>query len=261
MNKRKKETTDLPASNGHVPKRVVFTMGGKGGTGKTTFMTSLCEYYNRIGVPYDLLDLDMENKLHGSLSHFFPRAKKLDPTTETGLDFYLDILRSDIDVLLADQGAGQGALTYKWFDTIYDELRHLGYPLHFTAVGVVTYDPATVESVLSWASHLGDRVDYLLVKNSLREGSGFPGLELEPAARFLKRFQPAIVDMSLRVAEYEQAARLHGLTPGAVAEGKVEVQELRGLGIKIRAATYRRNLENQLAEHPTVLLAPSVTAS
>jgi len=260
MTKRKKEATKR-SGNGDGPKRVVFTMGGKGGTGKTTFMTSLCEYYDGIGVPYDLLDLDTENKLHGSLSHFFPRAQKVDPTTETGLDFYLEILRSDIDILLADQGAGQGAVTYKWFDTMYDELRRLGYPLHFTAVGVVTYDPATVESVLRWASHLDDRVDYLLVKNSLREGAGFPGLELEPAARFLKTFRPSVVEMSLRVAEYEQAARLHGLTPGVVADGKVDVPELRSLGVKIRAATYRRNLENQLAEYGDVLLAPEVAAS
>jgi|SRR5579872_1363823 len=36
----------------------------------------------------------------------------------------------------------------------------------FTAVGVITPDPASVESVLSWANRLQDRVQYVVVQNA-----------------------------------------------------------------------------------------------
>lgn len=241
-------------------KRIVFTMGGKGGTGKTTFMASLCEYYEKHGVPFELLDLDTENKRQGSLSHFFPRARKMDPAGETGLDFYLDILGSDIDVLLADMGAGQGAVTYRWFDTIHEHIRELAHPLFFTAVGVVTYDPASMESVLTWANHLNRRVDYLIVKNTVRDHAGFPVLESDSVKEFVRNFNPTVIGMPLRIAEYEQLARTHGLTPGAVAEGRTDIPELKRLGIQIRAAGYRKAVESQLLEVNSLLVAPSPAA-
>lgn len=52
-------------------KRVVFTMGGKGGVGKTGLMVALAEWFEAHEVPFTLLDLDTENKARGSLKHFF----------------------------------------------------------------------------------------------------------------------------------------------------------------------------------------------
>ena len=53
-------------------KKAVFPTGGKGGTGKSTFVISLAEWYAQNNIPFTLLDLDTENKKKGSLSHFFP---------------------------------------------------------------------------------------------------------------------------------------------------------------------------------------------
>ncbi len=51
-------------------KRVVFTMGGKGGVGKTGVMVALAEWFATNEIPVTLLDLDTENKARGSLKHF-----------------------------------------------------------------------------------------------------------------------------------------------------------------------------------------------
>jgi hypothetical protein len=40
-------------------------------------------------------------------------------------------------------------------------------------VGLVTSDPASVESVLAWAARLQDRVDYVIVENATRPQSDF----------------------------------------------------------------------------------------
>jgi len=52
-------------------KRVILSMGGKGGVGKTSLMTALTEWFDSKEIPAQLLDLDSENKARGSLAHFF----------------------------------------------------------------------------------------------------------------------------------------------------------------------------------------------
>lgn len=51
-------------------KRVILSMGGKGGVGKTSVITGLTEWFDTKEIPVKL-DLDTENKARGSLSHFF----------------------------------------------------------------------------------------------------------------------------------------------------------------------------------------------
>ncbi len=52
-------------------KRVILSMGGKGGVGKTSIMAGLAEWFDANRIPVQLLDLDSENKARGSLTHFF----------------------------------------------------------------------------------------------------------------------------------------------------------------------------------------------
>jgi len=52
-------------------KRVILSMGGKGGVGKTSLMTMLAEWFAANEIPVKLMDLDSENKARGSLTHFF----------------------------------------------------------------------------------------------------------------------------------------------------------------------------------------------
>ncbi len=126
-------------------KRVVLSMGGKGGVGKTSLMVSLAESFDANKIPVKLLDLDTENKARGSLTHFFDgNVSKLNIHTAAGLDAFVDVLEDGPAVILADMGAGAGQVTYEWFEKMYPDVSEEG--IVFTAIGVITSDPASVSS-------------------------------------------------------------------------------------------------------------------
>ena len=74
-------------------RRVIFSMGGKGGVGKTSVMAGLAEWFDENQIPVVLLDLDTENKACGSLTHFFTgRVPKINIHTPAGLDAFIDLM-------------------------------------------------------------------------------------------------------------------------------------------------------------------------
>lgn len=100
-------------------KRVVFTMGGKGGVGKTGCMLAIAEWFEANEIPFTLLDLDTENKARGSLKHYLNGvARKVNIHTPAGLDTFVDHLADGAPVILADMGAGSGQVAHDWFDTM-----------------------------------------------------------------------------------------------------------------------------------------------
>src|ERR1700728_3635398 len=78
------KTTKKPANP-----RIVFTMGGKGGAGKTTVLSAIVAYLQEQGVPFDLFDADIENEKRGNLKLYFPEAEKVNISTERGLDIFV----------------------------------------------------------------------------------------------------------------------------------------------------------------------------
>ncbi len=223
-------------------KRVVFTEGGKGGVGKTGFMIHLAEWFLTNEIPFTLLDLDTENKSRGSLKHYFDGlARKINIHTEAGLDTFIDCLSGGAPVVLADMGAGSGQVALNWFETMYPDLADQG--ILFTAIGVVTSDPASVESVLSWAARLQNRVHYVIVENATSPQSDFSyWRESDQSTRFREAFRPAVLSVEYRLAELENASRQHGVTLAQVAQRKVDLPELQKASFVIRAQSYRRRL-------------------
>jgi MinD-like ATPase involved in chromosome partitioning or flagellar assembly len=142
-------------------RRVIITEGGKGGPGKTTVACSLIDFLDTEECPRVLIDCDIENVKHGSISHYFKEAQKLDISTKRGLDDFIDAAFTDsYEVVVADLGAGAGKWTFDWFDKMYEPMTEAG--VRFLALGVVTAEYATVETLLHWAKALSDRVDYLV---------------------------------------------------------------------------------------------------
>jgi len=223
-------------------KRVVFTMGGKGGVGKTGVMVSLAEWFAVNEIPVTLLDLDTENKARGSLKHFFNGSvTKVNIHTPAGLDAFVDHLDGGAPIILADMGAGAGQVAADWFESMYEDVVETG--VRFTAVGVVTPDPASVESVLAWANRLQDRVEYVIVENATSALADFTyWRSTEQANRFREVFAPEILQMEFRLAELENPVRQHGIRLGQVADRKVEVDELKRASLVMRAQSYRRRL-------------------
>jgi MinD-like ATPase involved in chromosome partitioning or flagellar assembly len=223
-------------------KRVILSMGGKGGVGKTSVMAGLAEWFEANEIPVKLLDLDTENKARGSLTHFFGGAvPKVNIHTPAGLDSFVDHLADGPPVILADMGAGAGQVTYDWFEKMYPDVSAAG--IVFTAIGIITADPASVESVLAWAARLQDRVEYLIVENSVTEHADFSyWRESEQALRFQKVFQPSIIHMDYRLHELENATRNHGVTLGQVAARTPKAPELQRASLVMRAQSYRRRM-------------------
>ncbi|HYK88781.1 MAG TPA: hypothetical protein VE398_08430, partial [Acidobacteriota bacterium] len=233
--------TALPEA-GSGRKKFVLTMGGKGGVGKTSFLVALADWFDSNRIQVQLLDLDTENKARGSLAHFYgSRAPKLNIHTPAGLDGFVDYLMDRPPVILADMGKGSGQVTYDWFDRMYEDVQNAG--ILFTAVGIVTSDPASVESVLAWAANLQNRVTYLVVENSITEHAGFTyWRESHQAEEFRRFFHPAVVRMDYRLPELENATRNHGVTLGLVAERKTSAPELERSSLIMRAQSYRRRM-------------------
>ena len=255
MSNASRPNSDLaPPQESRPEKRVILSMGGKGGVGKTTVITGLAEWFNLNEIPVKLLDLDTENKARGSLTHFFQgRVPKVNIHTPAGLDAFIDELGDTTPVILADMGAGAGRVTYDWFDKMYPDVTEAG--VVFTTIGIVTSDPASVESVLTWASRLQRRSAYLIVENSLTEQAEFTyWRESDQAREFQRVFHPAVIQMDYRLAELENATRNHGVTLGEVAARATDVPELRRSSLVMRAQSYRRRMFQEFERVKDLLL-------
>ena len=254
MSKSALPDTKSPSAAADAIKRVILSMGGKGGVGKTCIMTSLAEWFDDSQIPVKMLDLDIENKARGSLTHFFGgRVPKININTPAGLDAFIDHLTDGIPVILADMGAGAGQITYEWFDRMYPDVAEYG--IAFTAIGVVTADPASVESVLAWAARLQNRVTYLVVENSIAEYTDFTYWnESEQAQQFKQVFEPAVIRMDYRLPDLENAARNHALTLGDIASRKTNAPELQRASLVMRAQSYRRRMFAEFEKVKELLL-------
>jgi MinD-like ATPase involved in chromosome partitioning or flagellar assembly len=237
-----------------IQKRVILSMGGKGGVGKTSVMAGLAEWFDVSQIPVKLLDLDTENKARGSLTHFFGGlVPKVNIHTPAGLDAFVDHLADGAPVVLADMGAGSGQVTYEWFEKMYPDVSETG--IVFTTIGVVTSDPASVESVLAWAERLQNRVAYLIVENSATEHSDFTyWRQSDQAQRFRSAFQPAVIQMDYRLPDLENAMRNHGVTLSEVAGRRTQASELQRASLVMRAQSYRRRMFREFDKAAELLL-------
>ena len=237
-----------------ITKRVILSMGGKGGVGKTNVMTGLAEWYRHHQIPVTLLDLDTENKTRGSLTHFFGGAvPKVNIHTPEGLDAFLDFLDEGPPIVLADMGSGAGRVTHTWFDQMYAPVSERG--IAFTAVGVVTADPASVESVLTWADRLQRRVAYVIVENEIDAHATFTYWRASAQAlAFQHAFAPAVIQMAYRLPHLETTMRNHGVTLTEVVARQTTVPELQLSKAVLRATAYRAQLFEQFERIKSVLL-------
>lgn len=238
----------------NIQKRIVFTMGGKGGVGKTGTMVALAEWFETNQIPCTLLDLDTENKARGSLTHYFSGAStKVNINTPAGLDVFVNMLENGASIILADMGSGSGQIAADWFNAMYEDVAAVGAV--FTAVGIVTPDPASVECILAWASRLQDRVQYLIIENAVSPLAEFTYWQSsKQAVRFREVFHPAVLRMDFRLAELENPARQHGVKLSQIAERKAAIDELRRASLVMGAQSYRRRLFAEFDQAKAVLL-------
>ena len=235
--------------------RIVFTQGGKGGVAKTEIALSLVPWYHEKGLEPVLLDFDVENTNKSGLQNFYPEARKFDVHSEGALDEFFDICDDEgTEVILADLGAGAGAATFSWFDEAFEDAAELD--IAFTSIGVTTNEAGAVQSILKWASHLQDRVSYLIALNEFREPqSKFEYWHDEPAVtRFCEAFFPKVMIMGARIQEFQAELRNQTATLQRVIDGTVDAPFLKRTKNVVRARRYQRQLFAGFDEAVEILL-------
>jgi MinD-like ATPase involved in chromosome partitioning or flagellar assembly len=236
-------------------KRIIFSMGARGGVGKTTIISTLADWYAENNVPVELFDFDDENKANSGLSHFQKSARKIHVDKRDGLDFFFDVADTTTKpIILADFGARSGRMTFGWFDNTFEYLK--GLDIAFTAVGVVTTDPGSVTSVLEWADHLKKRVDYLIVLNEHQtEQAVFDVWDnSEQAERLRKELKPKVIRFSSINPDLQKGISNHGASLLEVAQKKVQIPELVGSRWTIRAQQIYQSASKEFARAKDVLL-------
>jgi hypothetical protein len=82
---------------------------------------------------------------------------KVDITTPSGFDEFVEkVLCDNAPMVLTDLGAGSGKFTFKWFDDMHDQLQEAG--VRFFAIGVVTSEVPTMETIFNWANARSDQL-------------------------------------------------------------------------------------------------------
>jgi len=231
-------------------KLVIFTMGGKGGVGKTAFMVNVTEYFEFHNIPKTLVDCDMENKRKGSLSHYFPEAIKINIRNPEGLDIFINATEKvDSPVVLADLGAGAGFDLIRWFKEMFPAAKKCG--VNFLAVGSITSNPGSLETVFSWANELQDNVEYLIVKNYFH-GEPERWIQGKAAKTFRRAFRPLEIEIDARLPKWQTELENHGLTLTTAMESEVPL--FRQLAGKCRIEYWRNQIFKELDRCKKILL-------
>ena len=236
---------------------ILFTQGGKGGVGKTTVITALTGWIRAKGFDPILLDFDNENREKSSFQGFYPEAQKIDIHAPDSLDRVFHFLEAPGTVVIADQGAGSGAETFSWFDRTAEIVQEFA---DVTSIGIVTKDPGSVASVLSWAYHLGGRVRYLIVLNELVRGTGFDAWCTTPQVNeFVASAQPSIIAFQNRNPDFEDMLRANHLTLEKVINKEHSISWFHSLTRIVQARRYQQEAYNAFESASHILLPSDKT--
>ena len=237
--------------------QILFTQGGKGGVGKTTVIAALTGWIRTKGLDPVLLDFDSENREKSSFQSFYPEAQKIDIRAPDSLDRVFHFLETPGTIVIADQGAGSGAETFSWFDRT---AQIVGEFADVTSIGIVTKDPGSVASVLSWAYHLGSRVRYLIVLNELVRGSGFDAwCTATEVQEFVTRTAPAIIALQNRNPDFEDMLRANHLTLEKVINRRHSVDWFHSLTRIVQGRRYQQEAYHAFESVSHILLPSDQT--
>ncbi len=240
--------------------RAVFTQGGKGGVGKTEVAIALATWYRANGIKPTLLDFDVENADKAGFQTYFPEAGKIDVHREGSLDAFFNAFDDGTTVVLADLAGGSSNAAERWFEEAAEYAVEMN--VAFTAIGVTTNDASSVQSILKWAGHLQDAVDYLIVLNEMRSPRcAFQYWhDNENVAEFIEAASPTVMTMMSRLEEFQAEVRNHACTLDQIIHGKVDAKFFRYSRNIVRAKIYLRQLFEGFSNAADILL-PNSTKS
>ncbi len=150
-------------------KLVVFSIGGKGGVGKSWLITLLIDWYISRKVSFKAIDMDNENN---TLSRFFRDAEFVEVASEKDLDGMMNrIVVSETPVTVIDMRAASTDRIEPWLRHVDFETLASDYGVRFTAIGVVDTSSDSVANIGFWASDVlaaNKEIRYVIGRNLVR---------------------------------------------------------------------------------------------
>lgn len=153
-------------------KQIVFTIGGKGGVGKSWLVALLIDWYRAQGIAFQAFDLDNENN---TLSRFYGadgEAEFIDVAKPQELDAMMEkIIQDDRPLTLIDMRAASTDRIQPWFERVdFDALRD-DYGMRLTAIGVVDSSADSVSNIGFWVRDLlngGKGFRFVIAQNEVK---------------------------------------------------------------------------------------------
>lgn len=149
----------------------------------------------------------------------------------------------------ADLGAGSGFDLIRWFKEMFPIAAK--HDIHFLAVGVVTANPGSMETVLSWGNELQDNVEYLIVKNN-HLGKTDLWNNSNTSMTFKDVFNVTEIAINARIPEWQTELENHGLTLTAAMASKHPL--FRKLSARCRLECWRNQIFKELDSCRTILV-------
>lgn len=154
-------------------KTIILTVGGKGGTGKTTALSAIADYLLISGAKVALYDGDPKNSGPGSFYSAYQRIAAgppilLDPSSDSKADSLdrpvIDLLKGDLEFALIDLGAGDDMYLIPW---VLDNASVLAEEnITLCVLASITKMSSSVFSFLSVLEELKSNATYLLGLNA-----------------------------------------------------------------------------------------------
>jgi hypothetical protein len=142
-------------------KRIDTIINGKGGVGKSFFAVNLVQYLKDKSIPHVAIDTDNENS---TLKRFHPEATFLDIEDAKEIDSIFAALDT-ADLVVVDCRAASTDIFLNYFEEleIFRLLENAGASM--TVVSPVNHETDSVEQIRNLSDRLGERCDYLIVRN------------------------------------------------------------------------------------------------
>lgn len=235
-------------------KLIVFTIGGKGGVGKSWLSSLLIDWYRSLKMPFRAIDLDNENN---TLSRFFPEAEFIEVSSQRDLDGMLEkIVDSEISLTVIDMRAASTDRIEPWwrqvdFDVLRDE-----HGIHFSAIGVVDSSADSVANIGFWAKEvLGNRKDitFLIAQNKVR-GDELNYPKSRAREEYLKTLDLAEITLPKLDDWVHQKLELADLRVGSALEVSDPASELTKFMTRSRLRKYQQVVFAEFEKVKTRLL-------
>jgi hypothetical protein len=176
-------------------KLVVFSIGGKGGVGKSWFIALLLDWYLSLKIKFHAIDLDNENN---TLSRFYPDAEFIEVSSERDLDGMLEkIVEGDTALTVLDMRAASTDRIEPWLRKVDFEALHNEHGILFTAIGVVDSSTDSVANIGFWAKDVlgaNPNIRFVIAQNKVR-GEGLAYATSADAKRYRETLNLAEIEI------------------------------------------------------------------